>query len=117
MSKNLYRETVFAITDSNHTIDDISWIGTYAFCIDTDQFFKIAENTNYDSGFGSAEIPVDLMIVFTDGSSLRREEYDGSEWWRFYPDLKKPTEKYYLAVDSFTDYKYKYKDYLFDYVR
>ena len=43
---------------------------------------------NSDSGYGSAEIREDLVIVGKDWW-LERDEYDGSEWWAFHtmPEL------------------------------
>ena len=114
MWKNLYEETIEDISDFNHTREDISWIGTYDFQVDIDKFFEVAKNTYYDSGFGSAEIPTDLMIVFTNGDSLQRREYDGSEWWCYCPGLKKPAKKYDFTVDNFATIKYE--TYLIDYV-
>lgn len=36
-----------------------------------------------NSGYGSPEIATDLVIRFSDGRSMWRAEYDGSEWWDF----------------------------------
>lgn len=41
---------------------------------------------DYDDGYGSQEIAADLVVAFTDGGFLRREEYDGSEWWEYEVD-------------------------------
>lgn len=45
---------------------------------------------DYDNGYGSQEIAADLVVVFTDGGFLRREEYDGSEWWEYEPPFRGP---------------------------
>lgn len=44
----------------------------------------------YDSGYGSAKIAEDLIIVLADGSYLGRSEYDGAEEWvhRGFVDVK-----------------------------
>jgi len=34
----------------------------------------------------------DLIIVFSDGAVMRRGEYDGSEWWNFYPPFQMPKQ-------------------------
>lgn len=103
---NFGKETRFAITVVDHFIDDIAWIGNYNFRVDIDEFFKVADNTNYNNGYGTSYIPIDLMIVFKNGDSLHRFEYDGSERWRFYPSLTKPTSLHHFKIDKFTDIKY-----------
>jgi len=42
----------------------------------------LAEDVNYNSGFGGQEIAKDLVVVGT-GWWMERHEYDGSEWWEF----------------------------------
>lgn len=103
---NLGKETRDTITDVDHFISDIAWIGNYCFRVDIDEFFKIADNTNYNNGYGTNYVPVDLMIVFKNGDSLRRFEYDGSEYWKFYPGLTKPASLRYFKINKFTDVKY-----------
>jgi hypothetical protein len=79
---NLLEETKKAITESGHTADDIVFIGserTGHRC--TWEEFQTIANVDYDSGFGSAEVAQDLIVVFKDGQKLWRGEYDGSEWW------------------------------------
>jgi len=39
-------------------------------------------NVEYDDGYGSQEL--EGIVLFKDGTWLEREEYDGSEWWRFF---------------------------------
>lgn len=46
-----------------------------------DQFKSIA-NVTYDSGYGSAEVNVNTIILFKNGV-MYRHEYDGSEWWEY----------------------------------
>jgi len=90
---NLFEETEHALIYHNKTWDDISWIGGPDFYISVEQFKEAARETNYDCGYGSEEVAVDLVICFNDGSWLSRESYDGSEWWKynFYP--QKPRMK------------------------
>lgn len=39
--------------------------------------------------------------VFTDGGFLRREEYDGSEWWEYEPPFRVPeTQKPFKLVKA-----------------
>lgn len=44
---------------------------------------KLADFSYYP-GYGSAEIAIDLEIIFSDGARMIRQEYDaGAEWWLF----------------------------------
>ncbi len=63
---------------------EVAWVGTDdgEYAISWEEFLKIAD-IEYDSGFGLAYIPTELVVVFKDGSWLERHEYDGSESWVF----------------------------------
>ncbi|MGB5758858.1 MAG: hypothetical protein WBM50_18240, partial [Acidimicrobiales bacterium] len=63
---------------------------------DWGQFAQLAD-VEYDSGYGSAQVATDLVIVFFDGTKLRRGEYDGSEWWEFIAPFTEPAES--LPID------------------
>ena len=91
---NLLEETERALVYYNKTWDDISWIGGNDFYISIEQFKEAAKNTNYNCGYGSEEVAVDLVICFKDGSWLSRAEYDGSEWWKYNTYPKKPRNKF-----------------------
>lgn len=91
---NLFEETKHALNGHGKTWDDISWIGGRDFYISVEQFMEAAKDTNYDCGYGSEEVAVDLVICFNDGSWLSRAEYDGSEWWRYNTYPQKPSIKF-----------------------
>lgn len=91
---NLFEETVSRLATYNKTWDDVSWIGGNTFYIDVEQFIVAAKETNYDAGYGSEEVAVDLVICFNDGSWLSRESYDGSEFWRYNAYPQKPQVHY-----------------------
>ena len=80
---NLLKETEACIKRIYNTPEDIKWIGSYSgeYACTWGQFKELAD-FEYDSGFGSQKVALDLVIVFTDGSWLDRYEYDGSEGWR-----------------------------------
>jgi hypothetical protein len=80
---NLYEETLETIYNLGYTPDDIVHIGNEAYGCTWKEFVSLADFT-YSSGFGSAKVATDLVIVFDDGSYLSRGEYDGSEWWEFH---------------------------------
>ena len=105
---NFLEETKQEINDVGKTVDDIVYIGSYESNLgvkDFKEFEKLAD-FEYHSGYGSSEIPVNLVIVFKDGSWLERGEYDGSEWWEF-----KKTPKVWDKIVPFkrikvVDYKF-----------
>ena len=81
---NLLDETKGEISQSGHSTDDVRFVGSRdeKLGIPWSQAEKVLD-IDYDDGYGGQEIAVDLVVVFTDGGFLRREEYDGSEWWEF----------------------------------
>ena len=91
---NLLEETIEAIENSGHEIEDIIFIGSEesGYCCDWDEF-KVLANIEYDSGVGSQEIASDLIIVFSDMSTMWRHEYHGSENWQFPKHFVMPKDK------------------------
>lgn len=88
---NLLAETLAAITASGHTHADIVFIGSLASghrCT-WHEFIKLAD-FEYDDGFGAPEIATDLTIVFADGQTMWRHDYDGSERWDYSPPATIP---------------------------
>ncbi|EMI5828493.1 TPA: hypothetical protein ACH1LG_004738 [Salmonella enterica] len=81
---NFLKETEEAIADSGHVPEDIIFIGsrTTGHSCTWDEFQTIAD-FEYDSGYGGQEVVSDIEIVFNDGQSMHRGEYDGSEWWEY----------------------------------
>ena len=79
---NLLKETKEVLQENGKTLNDIKWIGSYAFKIDKEVALEIFKKTNYDEGFGSQEVATNLLVV-GDNWWLERHEYDGSEWWEY----------------------------------
>lgn len=81
---NLLAETIHAIVEAHQYTTTVRCVrsrdGQYA--ISWQEFAKIADQT-YDSGYGSAEVPSDLIVEFEDGTYLYRDEYDGAEGWEY----------------------------------
>jgi hypothetical protein len=80
--KNLWEETIETLKNYSLTWDDVD-----AVILENDDvvipkvnFEEVARKTNYDNGFGCAEIRSDLVIVGWNWW-LERAEYDGLEWW------------------------------------
>jgi hypothetical protein len=95
---NLLEETERALAHYNRTWDDVSWIGGHDFYISVEQFKEAAKDTNYNCGYGSEEVAIDLVICFYNGSWLSRAEYDGSEWWKYNAYPQKPRTKFEGSV-------------------
>ena len=91
---NLLSETIDAIKDSGHTPEDICFIGSResGHSCTWEEYKKLAD-IEYGNGYGSQEVARDLIIVFKDGSSMWREEFDVAEWWSFARPFQFPTEQ------------------------
>jgi len=86
---NLLEDTREVLEENGKTIFDILWFGNDKFVFDCD--IQALFNIEYDSGFGGAEIPEDLIVVGAD-FWIERHEYDGSEWWEYKTMPTKPTQ-------------------------
>lgn len=77
--RNFREETLRVLHKHGLEWDDVLWAGTENYTVPLDALYK-AMDINYDQGYGSQEIALDLIIV---GANwwLERHEYDGSEWW------------------------------------
>lgn len=86
---NFKKETINAIIESRHKLEDVMFIGSYSgkkrMLIDK---FLEASDFNYDNGYGASKIYTDLIVYFTDETYMTRGEYDGSEWWEYNKPLK-----------------------------
>ena len=91
---NLLYETIQAIEDSGHEVQDIVFIGSiYSGHSCTWTEFLLLADIEYNNGFGAQEVAYDLVIVFGDGSTMWRNEYDGSGWWEYSRPVKIPNEQ------------------------
>jgi hypothetical protein len=84
--RNLLMETKAELRTEGYTPDDIVFIGSRDghYACSWEEFEKLAD-FDYDNGFGGQEVADDLLIRMIDGSFFCREEYDGSEWWNYWP--------------------------------
>lgn len=91
---NLLAETIEAIHESGHKVDDIVFIGSVESGHSCNwEEFEVLADKEYHSGFGSQKVASDLEIVFSDGLRMWRNEYDGSEWWMFSKPVILPNER------------------------
>lgn len=79
---NLWVETSRVLVTYGKSFDDVKYIQGSDFGITKENFEQVAKKSEYYSGFGSAEVAEDLVIVGDDWW-LERHEYDGSEWWEY----------------------------------
>lgn len=87
---NLLQETINSLKINNKLPTNVLWIGNNNVWFTWLEFSKIAD-VEYDNGYGSPEVAIDLMVV-GDGWWLEREEYDGSEWWSYKKLPQKPIQ-------------------------
>lgn len=88
---NLLAETQGILCIHKQTPEDILYIGSFITnhaC--TWEEFLVLADIEYYSGFGGAEVALDLMIAFNNGDIMTRSEYDGSEWWKYTPKFILP---------------------------
>lgn len=83
---NLWEETLRELATYGKTFKDVKYIQGSDFAITKENFEQVAKKSEYYSGFGTAKVAEDLVIVGDDWW-LERHEYDGSEWWE-YKDVK-----------------------------
>ncbi len=88
---NFLKETLEAIKNSGHAVEDIAWIGSFIgdeYC-SWDEFTQLADR-EYDGG-----VRYDLVVVFKDGTWLERWEDDMGEGWsyKYTPVLKRNAKK------------------------
>lgn len=79
---NLWEETIGKLAVHDKNFDDVMYIQGSDFGITKENFEQVARKSNYYSGFGSAKVAEDLVLV-GDNWWLERHEYDGNEWWEY----------------------------------
>ena len=89
--RNLWEETINILKEHDKTFEGVRFIQGRDFKITKENFEKVAKKTNYDSGYGYANVATDLVVV---GSNwwLERGEYDGAEWWDYKESPKQVNE-------------------------
>ncbi|MDP3819802.1 MAG: hypothetical protein Q8Q57_12485 [Methylotenera sp.] len=103
-TKVLLEETLEAIEDSGHSSSDVIFIGSLqtGHRCTWPEFEKLAD-VAYNYGYGAQLVATDLAIVFSDGQSMTRGEYAGSEFWDYrrpYFEPKQTKEIFSLFVSA-----------------
>lgn len=91
---NLLTETLEDIKRSGHEVCDIIFIGSVesGHSCTWDEFAVMADR-EYDDGYGAQEVAMDLIIAFSDKTTMWRHEYDGSECWEYSKPFVMPIEQ------------------------
>jgi len=79
------KEIEDALAKHGYTLDNVYWIGSRDghYVMNPNVFMATFGDQMYDSGYGSPELPTDLVMVMKDNSWFERYEYDGSEGWEY----------------------------------
>ena len=95
---NFLKETLEAIEQSGHIVDEIVFIGSLetGYNCSWTEFKKLA-NQAYDSNSGLQRIAVDLVIVFSDGQTMWRHDYSGCEGWMYSKPVVFPSVNHPIA--------------------
>lgn len=89
MLTNLLEETKYVMEQEKLSSEDIVFMGSTNGEYETTwEEFQTLANFDYDSGFGCNYVALDFYIRFKCGGIIVREEYDGSEYWQFFPNKR-----------------------------
>lgn len=87
---NLIEETLSFLRKCGKCENDIYYVrvkdirfGDIVHYVDWDSFKDSIKDFTYDKGYGLQYIWKNLRIVLRNGEYIRRQEYDGSEWWEY----------------------------------
>lgn len=91
---NLWEETIDKLQRSGYTFNNVIAIYGEDFLITKENFEEVAKKTDYYDGYGAQKVAKDLTILGTN-FIMKREEYDGSEWWEliWIPDISSLNKK------------------------
>lgn len=103
---NFLEETTAILEQHNKSWSDVCFIRTEEVQVKDIEKFKKSMDFEYDNGFGSEKIPMDLILV---GNNwwIERHEYDGSEWWEYksLPSKLSKVEDVFLMPTGFDSYE------------
>ncbi len=98
MTINFLKETLEAIEQSGHIVDEIVFIGSLESghnCSWTE--FKKLANQDYDNISCMQKIADDLVIVFSDGQTMWRHDYGCQEGWMYSKPVVFPAANHPIA--------------------
>ena len=102
---NFLEETTDFLAEHDKSWNDVHFIRTNEVQVKDIEKFKKSMDFEYDNGYGSEEIPLDLVVVGKDWW-LERHEYDGSEWWEYktIPPSSNNSEDVVLRRGQYSEY-------------
>lgn len=109
---SLWDETIEVLMRHGKTFDDVIAIAGNDFRVSKDNFEEVAKTAFYDSGYGSAEVAVDLKLIGSD-FWLERREYDGSEWWAFCQMPRTPHSQPMREINALVPNQYHGRNLMF----
>lgn len=103
---NFKQETLEELSEHGLRWEDVEFVQTDKIRVKDKNKFLEQMDFDYDDGFGSQEIPSELVIVGKDWW-LERHEYDGSEWWEFkrLPIKLKEENDVFFIRNNFGEYE------------
>ena len=87
---NLLQQTINFLHHNGQLPTNVLYVAARNQYMSWDEF-AIQADTEYDNGYGSANVHESVLVVGTDWW-LERHEYDGSEWWEFKTQPTKPKQ-------------------------
>lgn len=87
LEENLYTvEDIVSVSLNVPEFDEDDTLVRYTTVnLDVNKFLEATKDIKYDDGYGTTYIDTSLRILMNDGGFYQRQEYDGSEWFEFYP--------------------------------
>ena len=103
MEINLLESTIDCLARNEKSPDEVVFVTDGQHNCFWNEFAEQAARIDFDPGWGTAEINLDLKVV---GPSwwLERHEYDGSEWWEFKQLPKNPCNPGQLKYLDWSDF-------------
>jgi hypothetical protein len=85
----LLHETLDRLAIAGKTPAEVEWVGAPDYGWATWDEFAAVADVEYEAGYGAPEVAMDLLVVGADWW-LGREEYQGSEWWKYQTKPDRP---------------------------
>ncbi|MEZ9708621.1 hypothetical protein AB4254_08075 [Vibrio breoganii] len=91
---NFYRETISAIFDTGHALDDIKFIGIEktGHCCTWEEFQALADFEYKQEGNILAIVDPELVIIFSDNTRMTRKYKNNAEIWSYTKAFSYPKE-------------------------
>jgi hypothetical protein len=81
MFTNFVQDLLTAITRAGKKEEDVLYIADMDSYASLSEVLEQCSDLTFDDGYGVAEVNIDLVVMFSDGSWLARVENSGLEQW------------------------------------